>query len=101
EDPALVAAMGQAFIGGVQSAGVIAVAKHFPGHGAVDVDSHIDLPRLNAPLDLLQTRELPPFQAALGANVGGVMVAHLQIPALAPEGLPSSLAPQVVTELLR
>ena len=100
-DPALVADMGQQYIAGQQSAGTIAVAKHFPGHGGVDVDSHVDLPLLDTSVELLYTRDLPPFWSAVDAGVGGVMVAHLQIPALEPNGGPASLSPHVVNGLLR
>lgn len=101
DDPTLVAELGRYYLMGQQSAGIIAVAKHFPGHGDVNVDSHIDLPHLEAPLDVLQRRELPPFQVALDTAVGSVMVAHLQIPALDPDGWPSSLSPRVISDLLR
>lgn len=101
DDPALVAELGRYYLIGQQSAGIIAVAKHFPGHGDVTVDSHIDLPHLEAPLDVMQNRELPPFQAALDTAVGGVMVAHMQIPALEPDGWPSSLSSRVIDDLLR
>lgn len=101
DDPTLVAAMGQQFVLGQQSAGVIASAKHFPGHGDVDVDSHLDLPLLDAPPELLQTRDLPPFQAAIDAGVSSVMVAHLQIPQVEPDLWPSSLSPRLVDGELR
>lgn len=101
DDPSLVAELGRYYLMGQQSAGIIAVAKHFPGHGDVNVDSHVDLPHLEAPLDVLQRRELPPFQVALDTAVGSVMVAHLQIPALEPDGWPSSLSPRIVNDLLR
>lgn len=99
--PTMVARMGQQYIRGLQSAGVIGVAKHFPGHGDVTVDSHVDLPVLAASWQELQARELPPFEAALTANVGGVMVAHLQIPALDANRVPSSMSPNIVSALLR
>lgn len=99
--PELVAAHGQNYIQGQQQTGVIAVAKHFPGHGGVDVDSHLALPTLNSSLESLMQRELPPFQAALEADVAAVMVAHLQIPALDPSGRPASLSDEIVNGLLR
>lgn len=102
DDPQTVAAMGQQYILGLQAGGVIAVAKHFPGHGDTAVDSHVDLPRLDVTLDALWQTDLPPFQAALAAHVGGVMVAHLQIPALTEaDGRPTSLSPATITGLLR
>ncbi len=101
DNPGIVADMGLHTIAGLQDAGVIAVAKHFPGHGAVDVDSHLDLPLLSADFDQLYTRELLPFLSAVEAAVGGVMVAHLQIPALDPGGWASSLSPLVIETILR
>jgi beta-N-acetylhexosaminidase len=99
--PELVAAYGQNYIQGQQQAGVIDVAKHFPGHGGVDVDSHLALPTLNSSLESLMQRELPPFQAALDADVAAVMVAHIQIPSLDPSGRPASLSDEIINGLLR
>lgn len=101
DSPALVADLGARYIAAQQGAGVIAVAKHFPGHGGVDVDSHVALPLLTASLDSLQRVELPPFQAAVDRRVAAVMVAHLRIPSVDPSGAPSSLSPPVVTGMLR
>lgn len=101
EAPSLVAELGQQYIRGQQSAGIIAVAKHFPGHGGVDVDSHLSLPTLNVPPTVLRQTDLPPFQSALDAGVASVMVAHIQIPALEPDGWPASLSPPIVSGLLR
>ncbi|MGH9230775.1 MAG: glycoside hydrolase family 3 protein [Acidimicrobiales bacterium] len=81
-DPELVARHTAAFVDGLQGAGVAACVKHFPGHGAVDVDSHLDLPTLTAPLELLRSRELVPFQAAIDAGSAAVMTGHLRVPAL-------------------
>jgi beta-N-acetylhexosaminidase len=100
EDPATVAQFGSQFIDGQQGAGVIAVAKHFPGHGRVDADSHLELPTVHASAQELWQVELPPFVATLD-SVGAVMVAHLNIPALDASGRPSSLSYAVVTDLLR
>jgi beta-N-acetylhexosaminidase len=101
DDPATVAALGSAYIEGLQEAGVIAVAKHFPGHGGVDIDSHVDLPVVTASRSDIEQIDLPPFDAALDSNVGAVMVAHLQIPDLDPSGRPSSLSSAAVTGILR
>lgn len=100
-EPTLVADLGSHFINGQQGAGVIAVAKHFPGHGGVGVDSHVALPLLDTSLDSLRGVELPPFQTAIDNDVAAVMVAHLGIPAVDPSGAPSSLSPAVVTGILR
>jgi beta-N-acetylhexosaminidase len=87
---------------GVQSTGVSAVAKHFPGHGDTSVDSHRDLPVVPNPLARLQSLELLPFQAAMQAGVDGIMTAHLYLPAIEPEpDLPATLSHRVLTDLLR
>lgn len=88
EDPAEVARFVAAFVKGAQSAGVIATAKHFPGHGGTRTDSHRSLPVLAADRDQLRSRELVPFRAAIGAGVAAVMTAHLSIPALDPTAAP-------------
>lgn len=81
-DPALVARHGAAFVRGVQDAGVAACAKHFPGHGSVDADSHTSLPVLDADLATLEARDLVPFDAVVKAGVRTVMTAHIVSPAL-------------------
>ncbi len=100
-DPALVVELGRLAVRGSQENGVIAVAKHFPGHGSVSADSHELLPRLDAPLEKLWQRELPPFQAAIQEHVGGIMTAHLNVPALDASGRPATLSRKVLTDLLR
>jgi beta-N-acetylhexosaminidase len=82
EDPAEVARFVAAFVEGAQSKGVIATAKHFPGHGDTAVDSHRGLPVIDLPLARLNTIELVPFRAAIKANVGAVMTAHISLPQL-------------------
>jgi beta-N-acetylhexosaminidase len=87
---------------GMQSTGVSAVAKHFPGHGDTSVDSHRDLPVVPHPLARLQSLELLPFQAAMQAGVDGIMTAHVYVPAIEPEqDLPATLSRRVLTDLLR
>ncbi|HLA12033.1 MAG TPA: glycoside hydrolase family 3 N-terminal domain-containing protein [Pyrinomonadaceae bacterium] len=80
EDPAQVARFAVAFTEGAQRQGVIATAKHFPGHGDTAVDSHRGLPEINLPRERLNTVELVPFRAAIDAGVGSVMVAHIGLP---------------------
>jgi beta-N-acetylhexosaminidase len=82
EDPAEVARFVAAFIEGAQSRGVIATAKHFPGHGDTAIDSHRGLPIINYPLARLEQVELVPFRAAIKGGVGGVMTAHISLPQL-------------------
>lgn len=80
EDPADVARFGVAFTEGAQSAGTIATAKHFPGHGDTAVDSHRGLPEINVGRDRLNSIEFVPFQALVNAGVGSVMVGHIALP---------------------
>ncbi|MBM6400021.1 glycoside hydrolase family 3 protein [Phycicoccus sonneratiae] len=84
-DPAVVARHSVAFVEGLQGTGVAACAKHFPGHGAVDVDSHLALPVLDTDAASLEASALPPFVATIGAGVRSVMVGHLALPALGVE----------------
>lgn len=89
-----------AWIRGLQSAGVAACAKHFPGHGDTTVDSHHGLPRLDADAETIARVALPPFRAAIEAGVRTVMTAHMLIPAYDDE-LPATLSPRIVGDLLR
>jgi beta-N-acetylhexosaminidase len=84
EDPAGVARYVTAFILGAQSAGVIATAKHFPGHGDTATDSHRGLPVINVARSRLESVELVPFRAAIGAGVGAIMSAHIGLPQIDP-----------------
>ncbi|MEU4350673.1 glycoside hydrolase family 3 protein [Streptomyces sp. NPDC023838] len=99
-DPHLVARHTAAYIEGLQSAGVAACTKHFPGHGDTAVDSHHALPRIDVDLDTLHARELVPFRAAIAAGSKSVMSAHILLPALDPTR-PATLSPRVLTGLLR
>lgn len=101
EDPALVATYGQLAVSGGQDQGVVCVAKHFPGHGSVGVDSHGGLPVLQASPDQLAQRELVPFAAAIRQGVAGIMTAHMAVPALDDSGRPATLSAEVLTGLLR
>jgi beta-N-acetylhexosaminidase len=99
-EPARVAAHGAAAVAGLQSAGVAACAKHFPGHGATEADSHVGLPVVEASEELLWRRELPPFRAAIDAGVLAIMTAHVRVPALTGD-LPATFSPDVLVRLLR
>lgn len=102
EDPKLVAEMGKALVEGMQSQGVVAAAKHFPGHGDTTSDSHHGLSVLPHDLERLQSVELPPFEAAIIADVKMIMSAHLSIPALdGPDAPPATLSSNVLEGLLR
>ena len=95
-----VAQLGIMYALGQQSQGVLATAKHFPGHGDTDKDSHLELPVINHTAAYIDSVDTYPFRRLIEAGVGGIMVAHLQVKALDPER-PSSLSPIVVGGLLR
>ncbi len=102
EDKKIVAEYGVEYMKGLQDEGVMACAKHFPGHGDVSVDSHLDLPVINKDKRQLDSLELYPFRALFAAGVGSVMIAHLYIPAI--DNTPNratSLSYNNVTKLLR
>lgn len=82
EDKYKVADFGIAYMKGMQDNGILACAKHFPGHGDVNVDSHYDLPVINKTLEQLDSLELYPFRKIFEAGVGSVMIAHLYIPSI-------------------
>ena len=100
-DPATVTAFGIAYLQGLQSTGILACAKHFPGHGDTAVDSHLALPCINKPEAELRKTELAPFAAAVRAGVQAVMTAHIVVPSLDPEGVPATVSRPVLTQLLR
>ncbi|HSH46951.1 MAG TPA: glycoside hydrolase family 3 N-terminal domain-containing protein [Longimicrobiales bacterium] len=102
-DPGAVADRVVAFIRGARSAGLQTVAKHFPGHGDTETDSHLAMPVLGVGMPRLNEVELAPFRAAIGAEVEGVMTAHLAVPALDPAARPrpATLSPPILTNLLR
>ena len=99
-DPDLVGRLGAAMIGGLQGGGVAACAKHFPGHGDTEVDSHLDLPTVEHSRSRLEDVELRPFRVAIGAGVASIMTAHVIVRAL-DEELPATLSPRIVDGLLR
>ncbi|MDX1939718.1 MAG: glycoside hydrolase family 3 N-terminal domain-containing protein, partial [Saprospiraceae bacterium] len=97
-----IAAKGFEYMKGMQDNGVLACAKHFPGHGDTDVDSHLDLPVINHKMDRLDSVELMPFRVLAQQGVGSVMVAHLHVPALDPRpNRPTTLSRNTVTNLLK
>ena len=102
QDPARVSEFVRAYIRGAQENGVIATAKHFPGHGDVATDSHLQMPVLDISRERMNALELPPFRAAIAEEVGAVMTAHINLPQVEPEkGLPSTMSKSVVTGILR
>ena len=102
EDPAFVSTMAVAYIKGIQSTGAFATAKHFPGHGDTNVDTHLGLAVINHPRERLDQVELVPFKAAIAAGVDAVMSSHIVLPALDPTpGIPATLSRPILTGLLR
>lgn len=102
EDRYKVTAKGYMYMKGLQDNGILASAKHFPGHGDTDVDSHYDLPVIPHRRGRLDSIELYPFRALVRYGIGSVMAAHLQIPTLDKRpNRPSSLSTPIVTDLLR
>ena len=88
------------YVMALQATGVMACAKHFPGHGDTDIDSHLDLPTVDRPIEALRETELPPFRQAVQAGVASVMTAHVVFPAWEP-AWPSTLTPRIQRDLLR
>jgi beta-N-acetylhexosaminidase len=102
EDPAFVGRMATAYLKGIQAGGMLATAKHFPGHGDTATDTHLDLAVIEHPRARLDAVELVPFKAAIAAGIDAVMSTHIRLPALDPtEGLPATLSRPILTGLLR
>jgi len=102
EDPSLVAKLGVAFIEGMQSEGIIACGKHFPGHGDTIMDSHLSLPTVKYNRNHLEKIEFYPFIQAIKAGVDSIMTAHIWFPSLEPKkGVPVTLSYNILTNLLR
>ena len=99
-EPERVAELGLAFARGLQDGGVIACAKHFPGHGDTETDSHLALPRVTADRERIESVELAPFARAVEAGIPMIMTAHVIFDALDPQ-LPATLSPRVVGDVLR
>jgi beta-N-acetylhexosaminidase len=102
EDPQRVARLSAQFVRGTQDGGAISTAKHFPGHGDTDVDSHVGLPVVGANWSRLTAVELVPFRAAIEAGAAMVMTAHIALPAVEGDSTtPATLAPRIITGVLR
>lgn len=99
-DPELAASLGAAMVEGMQGVGVLATAKHFPGHGDTHLDSHLTAPVIDAPREVLMGRELLPFRAAIEAGVAAVMTCHAHYPALDAHEVATHSAP-ILRDLLR
>jgi len=103
ENPREVASLGVAMVRPYESEGVLCTPKHYPGHGDTHVDSHVGLPRVDRPLEVLEEVDLLPFRETIRAGVPAVMTAHVLVPALAPENpeLPATLSREVLQGLRR
>ncbi|WP_406368574.1 glycoside hydrolase family 3 protein [Streptomyces sp. NBC_01546] len=100
-DPGAVAELVAAQVSGYQEAGVAATAKHFPGHGDTETDSHVGLPVMRHSRAVWEELDEPPFRAAVQAGVDAIMTAHIVFPALDPSGDPATLSRPIVTGILR
>jgi beta-N-acetylhexosaminidase len=100
-DTELVSSMTAAQVRGYQSAGVTATAKHFPGHGDTDIDSHTGVPVITHTNEEWERIDLPPFQAAIRRGIDSIMTAHIIVPALDPAGDPATLSRPIITGILR
>ncbi len=101
EDPQRVARLGTAYSRGLEDGGVMAVGKHFPGHGDTSKDSHKELPTVDHSRQQLDEIDLLPFRSFVNAGLSGIMVAHLNVPAIDPSGTPTSLSYKATTGLLK
>lgn len=99
--PSVVSQLSEAYALGLEDGGVLSVAKHFPGHGDTSEDSHKTLPIVQATRKRLELVELAPFKHYINSGLGGIMTAHLRVPALETRSIPSSLSPNVCTDLLK
>lgn len=101
DDPKVVSEYGNKYIQGLQEKGVIATAKHFPGHGDTNVDSHLGLPMITHTLKELEKVELVPFKSAIKNGVNAIMTAHIVFSEIDQSGLPGTLSKVILTDLLR
>ncbi len=101
DDPEVVAELGIAYLRGLQGQGVLATAKHFPGHGDTNVDSHVDLPSVTHDWMRLMETELLPFRLAIAAGCDGIMSAHIDVAAIDPSGVPATMSGLAIDGVLR
>jgi beta-glucosidase-like glycosyl hydrolase/endonuclease/exonuclease/phosphatase family metal-dependent hydrolase len=101
-DPALAASLTAAQVNGYQDdAGIGSTAKHFPGHGDTEVDSHTGIPQIDHSVDEWNAIDKPPFEAAINAGIDAIMTAHIVVPSLDPSGDPATLSKPILTGILR
>ena len=96
-DPEIVSSLGSSYIRGVQSVGISAAAKHFPGHGRTKLDSHNTLPKIYSSLE----KDLIPFNEAISQNVDMIMTAHVAYPKIDKNGMPATISPEIISNILR
>lgn len=101
DDPEVVARLVDSWVRGCQASGALACIKHYPGHGRTTVDSHAELPTVDAPASALSSEDRAPFNAGIRAGVASVMTAHVAFPALDPSGRAATLSPVILGELRR
>ena len=101
ESPELVSRHAIAYARGLEDGGVLAVGKHFPGHGSSTEDSHKTLPLINKSMSEINTCELVPFRNYINAGLGGLLTAHLNVPAIDPSGCPTTMSARCVGDLLK
>ena len=101
DDPHVAARFAEQSVRGLLEGGVLCTAKHFPGHGDTDLDSHLALPCVDKPLEALEALELIPFKAAIDAGVSAVMTAHILFPQIEPDPIPATMSRRIMQGLLR
>jgi len=101
DDPVAVGRFGARAIQGFLDGGVLSTAKHFPGHGDTDLDSHLALPCVDKSMEQLEQMELIPFRAAVAAGVPAVMTSHILYPQIEPENIPATMSRRIMTGILR
>ena len=101
DDPNVVAQFATQSVRGLLEGGVLCTAKHFPGHGDTNVDSHLALPCVDKPLEALEKVDLVPFQAAVDAGVTAVMTAHILFPQIEPDNIPATMSRRIMQGILR
>lgn len=101
EDPATVGRFAADYVRGIHAGGLLAMGKHFPGHGDTHTDSHMGLPSVAADQRRLSTVDLPPFRAAIAAGMDGVLVGHIAVPRVTGDSVPASVSPKLTGAMLR
>jgi beta-N-acetylhexosaminidase len=101
EDPASVGRFAADYVRGLHAGGLLAMGKHFPGHGDTHTDSHMGLPSVDADQRRLSTVDLPPFRAAMAAGMDGVLVGHIAVPRVTGDDVPASVSPRLTGQILR